>query len=202
MRAFGGCNGSGITYSGVWLPNKSPSSVMMISMHPFILNLENFKRFQIIAQKREIQSIVGVIYLHDILYSFSIITKWEYAEQQNIPERIYKLHKFQNAPVEYTTMLQSENKCAHLCSEWSIVGWWTGTFWDMWIRSIVICVCMLPLTHELHVQGRCMPSLCGQWDMDSISGIWKRISKCTIKNTYIFPICFMVIMQLGMGQRV
>ena len=39
---------------------------------------------------------------------------------------IDQFHKFQNAPVPYPTMLHSEQKCAHFCSEWSIVGYGTG----------------------------------------------------------------------------
>ena len=40
-----------------------------------------------------------------------------------------QFHKSQNAPVPYPTMLHSEQKCAHFCSEWSIVGYGNGTFW-------------------------------------------------------------------------
>ena len=32
------------------------------------------------------------------------------------------------SPVPYHTMLYSEQKCAHFCSEWSIVGCVTGAF--------------------------------------------------------------------------
>ena len=32
------------------------------------------------------------------------------------------IHKTQNAPVPYSTMFHSEQKCAHFCSGWSIVG--------------------------------------------------------------------------------
>ena len=35
---------------------------------------------------------------------------------------IDQFHKSQNAPVPYPTMLHSEQKCAHFCSEWGIVG--------------------------------------------------------------------------------
>ena len=51
---------------------------------------------------------------------------------------IDQFHKSQNAPVPYPTMLYSEQKCAHFCSEWSIVGYGAGAFWDLWIRSIPI----------------------------------------------------------------
>ena len=45
-------------------------------------------------------------------------------------------HKSQTAPVPYPTMLHSEQKCAHFCSEWSIVGYGTGAVWDLWNWSI------------------------------------------------------------------
>ena len=38
------------------------------------------------------------------------------------------------------TMLHSEQKCAHFCSEWSIVGYGKGACWDLKIRSIVCCL--------------------------------------------------------------
>ena len=47
-----------------------------------------------------------------------------------------QFHKSQNAPVPYPRMLHSEQKCAHFCSEWSILGYGTGAFWDIWIRPI------------------------------------------------------------------
>ena len=47
------------------------------------------------------------------------------------------IHKSQNSPVPYPTMLHSEQKCAHLCSEWSIVEYETGAFWDSWNWLIV-----------------------------------------------------------------
>ena len=34
------------------------------------------------------------------------------------------IHKFHNVAISYPTMLHSEQKCAHFCSEWSIVGIW------------------------------------------------------------------------------
>ena len=33
-------------------------------------------------------------------------------------------------------MLHSEQKCAHFCSEWSIVGYGIGAFWNLWNWSI------------------------------------------------------------------
>ena len=49
------------------------------------------------------------------------------------------IHRSQNAPVPYPTMLHPEQKCAHFCSEWSIVGYGTGAFWDLWNWSIGAC---------------------------------------------------------------
>ena len=37
-------------------------------------------------------------------------------------------------------MSHSEQKCAHFCSEWSIVAYGTGALWDLWNWSIVIRV--------------------------------------------------------------
>ena len=48
-------------------------------------------------------------------------------------EQFLKSH---NAAVPYPTMLHSEQKCAHFCSEWSLVGYGTGAICDLWIRSI------------------------------------------------------------------
>ena len=52
------------------------------------------------------------------------------------PDVIHQFKKSQNAPDPYPTMLHSEQKCAHFSSEWSIVGYDTGAFLDLWIRSI------------------------------------------------------------------
>ena len=48
-------------------------------------------------------------------------------------------HKSHNAPVPYPMMLHSEQKCAHFCSEWYIMGYGTGALWDARIRSMVKC---------------------------------------------------------------
>ena len=40
---------------------------------------------------------------------------------------------FQNTPVPYPTMHHSEQKCVHFCSERCIVGYDSGTWWDLWI---------------------------------------------------------------------
>ena len=56
------------------------------------------------------------------------------------PHTIDLINKFQNAPVPYPTMHYSEQKCAHFCSEWCIVGYRTGAFWDLWGYSITIFV--------------------------------------------------------------
>ena len=40
--------------------------------------------------------------------------------------------KSQNAPVPYPTMHHSEQKCAHFCSEWCIVGYGAGASWGLW----------------------------------------------------------------------
>ena len=39
---------------------------------------------------------------------------------------IKSIHDSHNAPVPYPTMLHSEQKCAHFCTEWCIVGYGTS----------------------------------------------------------------------------
>ena len=46
-------------------------------------------------------------------------------------------HKSQNAPVPYTTMHHSEQKCPHFCFEWCIVGYGTSALWNLWMMPIV-----------------------------------------------------------------
>ena len=41
------------------------------------------------------------------------------------------IHKSHNAPVPYPTIHHSEQKCAHFCSEWFIVGYGTGALWNL-----------------------------------------------------------------------
>ena len=48
------------------------------------------------------------------------------------------IHKSLNAPVLYPTMLHSEQKCAHFCSKWNVVGYETSTFWDLWHWAICV----------------------------------------------------------------
>ena len=40
-----------------------------------------------------------------------------------------------NTPVAYPTKHHSEQKCAHFCSVWCIVGYRTSAFWELWICS-------------------------------------------------------------------
>ena len=42
----------------------------------------------------------------------------------------------QFALVPYPTTHHSEQKCAHFCSEWCIVGYVTSALWDLWISSV------------------------------------------------------------------
>ena len=40
------------------------------------------------------------------------------------------------SPVPYPTIHHSEQKCAHFCSEWCIVGYETSALWGLWDWSI------------------------------------------------------------------
>ena len=41
------------------------------------------------------------------------------------------IHKSHNAPAPYPTIHHSEQKCAHFCSVWCIVGYGTGALWNL-----------------------------------------------------------------------
>ena len=49
-----------------------------------------------------------------------------------MPVAIDYSHKSHNAPIPYPTTHHSEQKCAHFCSEWCIVGYGTGALWGLW----------------------------------------------------------------------
>ena len=52
-----------------------------------------------------------------------------------IIDQFYKSH---DASVPYLTMHHSEQKYAHFCSDWFIVGHETDALWDLWMRSIAL----------------------------------------------------------------
>ena len=66
--------------------------------------------------------------------SYLVLDRWSQGILRLIS--IDQFHKSQDAPVPYHTMLHSEQKCGHFCSELSTVG--TCAFCDLWIRPIVI----------------------------------------------------------------
>ena len=50
--------------------------------------------------------------------------------------KIDQSHKSHHAPVSYPANHHSEQKCAHFCPEWCVMGYGTGALWDLWIWSI------------------------------------------------------------------
>ena len=55
----------------------------------------------------------------------------QFTDQKSLPTAtslIDLIHKSPNAPVPYPIMPHSEQKCAHFCPDWSIVGYGTGAF--------------------------------------------------------------------------
>ena len=70
------------------------------------------------------------------------------------PIPIDQFYKSQNAPVPYPTTLHLEQKCAHFCSEWSIMGYGTGAFLDLWI----------PYPTMLHSEQKCA-HICSEWSI-------------------------------------
>ena len=99
-------------------------------------------------QNKQNRAYTGCIIL--VMYSISndLIHKFQnatvpypsrlHSEQKCAHFCIDLIHKSQNAPVPYPTMPHSE-KFAHFCSEWNIVGYGTGAFWDLWNWSIDWC---------------------------------------------------------------
>ena len=78
--------------------------------------------------------VFGNIKIHLHFLSFHVVA---------MAQVIDLIHKSQNAPVPYPTMLHLEQKCAHFCSEWSILGYGRGAFWDLWNWTIEIIVFIL-----------------------------------------------------------
>ena len=74
-------------------------------------------------------------------------------------------------------MYHLEQKCAHFCSEWCIVGYravQTDALWDLWVRSIASygasCAKHCLLQHWGH---KCISVLCEQsfWNYENIAAI-------------------------------
>ena len=61
------------------------------------------------------------------------------------------IHKSQNAPVPYPTMLHLEQKCTHFCSEWNIVGYGTSALCDLFNLSVVACLLGVYLIYRMPV---------------------------------------------------
>ena len=66
----------------------------------------------------------GLFFLHEHACFLVIHGNWAAIS-------IDPIHKSHNAPVPYPTMLRSEQKCAHFCSEWDGVGYGIGAIWDL-----------------------------------------------------------------------
>ena len=73
------------------------------------------------------------IFVSGFRFCWSYLQRKHLCFDQNLTIGLINLiHKSHNAPVPYPTMLHSEQKCAHFCSEWNIVGCGTGAVWDLW----------------------------------------------------------------------
>ena len=60
----------------------------------------------------------------------------------------YNRSQIPNAPVPYPTIHHSEQKCAHFCSEWCVVGYETGALWDLQERSFEFPCLIISFTHR------------------------------------------------------
>ena len=75
---------------------------------------------------------------------FSVLDTTIYYEYHSLVMTwlIDQFHKSHDAPFPYSTMHLSEQKWAHFCSEWYIVGF--GAWWDLWVVNF------LQNTHNRH----------------------------------------------------
>ena len=82
-----------------------------------------------------------------------------------------------HAPVPYPRMLHSEQKCAHFCSEWRILGYGTGAFWDLW-NWFIIWVTVLFLYWSMAGQSWappiCVVILIGPVS-SSLAYVWEKV---------------------------
>ena len=94
--------------------------------------------FYSIKKVLDVHAAFQVLWVLELLLANIKTFAFDLSTSDNISTQpwIDQFHKFRNAPVPYPTILHSEQKCAHFCSEWSIVGYGTGAFWDLWIWSI------------------------------------------------------------------
>ena len=92
----------------------------------------------------EVHSSIILIYLYLYLSYTCIFYHYCWPPDTHLSSIIDLICISQNATVPYPTMLHSEQKCAHFCSEWSIVGYGADAFWDLWnwsIASVVATLC-------------------------------------------------------------
>ena len=103
------------------IPKISRSSLNLL---PFSLSTSNqdWLKFQF---QRQVSCKFWANFLHKNC-------QWQYTG----PVLIMRIEHYHKAPVPYPTMHHSEQKCAHFCSEWCIVGCGIGALWDLWIWSI------------------------------------------------------------------
>ena len=79
---------------------------------------------------------VVLLLLEDIFEEVFIYLLRDRIISSNCVHRFDLICKSHNAPVPYPTMHHSEQKCAHFCSEWCIMGYGRGALWDLWDWSI------------------------------------------------------------------
>ena len=84
----------------------------------------------------------NVITCSSTLYSYSQRNAWQIPAFRWLHSVwvMGLIHKSHSAPVPYPTMHHSEQKCAHFCSDWCILGYGTGALWDLWDWSIEFTV--------------------------------------------------------------
>ena len=77
-------------------------------------------------------------------------TTWLQPREYKSPYYAYRclsvlIEQFRNSrhdiPVSYPTMHHWEQRCAHFCSQWCIVGYGTGALWDLQISCLSSALC-------------------------------------------------------------
>ena len=104
--------------------------------------------------------------------------------QESVLRLTDQFHKSQNAPVPYYSIprdVPPEQKYAHFCSEWSIVGYGTDAFWDECIWSILdYCVKTVTICSPMPLPFATNFSLkCQRLETEGIL-IWSRVNFKTV----------------------
>ena len=118
------------TWWGPWILNRNclpralKFSIFIICVKHFELHVICFKWYVIYQIHFQMIFFLSISFGTDKEFRYSAETKTSLVMQS----KLYQSHKSHNAPVPYPTIHHSQQRCAHYCCEWCIVGYWTGAF--------------------------------------------------------------------------